>query len=159
MSQRNRIMEPKSLYPAPSLLKAISRARKEQSVVGILYSSDHCPFCVAVKKEQLLPRSGSGIRPGFIIVEFDTDSPHPFTLPSGQRTTAKDWGRIHRLSLLPTLVMIDDAANPVAAPLVGYASRDFYPVYLEEAIRQAHAAVTKQRAVSKAAAPNTPTPK
>lgn len=140
-------------YPASQLLKAIERARKEQLVMAGLYSSDRCPFCIALKKEQLAPRMRSDTPPGFIVVEFDADITRPFTLPDGRRMTAKEWGRMHRLTLFPTLVMLDDAANPITPPLVGYASRDFYPVYLEEAIKTAHATLTKQRAVSPSAAP------
>jgi thioredoxin-related protein len=137
-------------YPAHQLLKAIELARLHQQVVAALYSSNRCPFCIALKKEQLSPRMRSDTPPGLLVVELDTDISRPFTLPDGRRMTAKEWGRMHQFSLFPTLVMIDDAANPITAPLVGYASRDFYPVYLEEAIQAAHATIAKQRASSRA---------
>lgn len=117
-------------------------------MVAALYSSDRCPFCAALKKEQLAPRMRSDSLPGLVVVELDADNPRPFTLPDGRRMTVKEWGRLHNLNLYPTLVMIDDAANPVTAPLVGYASRDFYPVYLEDSIKAAQAILTRQRAAS-----------
>ena len=39
--------------------------------------------------------------------------------------------------LTPTLAMLDAQAKPLAAPLVGYGSRDFYGAYLEEQIQNA----------------------
>lgn len=130
-------------------MKALARAREQQLMVAALYTSNRCPFCIALKKEQLSPRMRSDVQPGLVVVEFDADIGKPFTLPDGRSITAKEWGGMHKLSLFPTLVMIDDNATPVAAPLVGYASRDFYPVYLEEAIKTAQATVATRRAANK----------
>lgn len=133
-------------YPSAQLTRAIAKAREQRAVIAALYTSERCPFCIALKKEQLSPRMRSDARPSLIVVEFDADTTQPFNLPDGRRMTAKEWGRLHKLSLFPTLLMIDDAANPITPPLVGYASRDFYPVYLEEAITSAQAITTQQRA-------------
>lgn len=137
-------------YPAAEIKKALAMLRDQQSVVAALYTSERCPFCVALKKEQLSPRMRADSQQRLIVVEFDADLTEPFTLPDGRRMTAKDWGKAQGFSLLPTLVMIDQQAKPITAPLVGYASRDFYPAYLEEAIKAAHAILTKQRTESPA---------
>ena len=110
-----------------------------------LYSSEHCPFCVALKKEQLAPRIRATTRPGLILVEFDTDDRQPFSLPNGQRITATEWGRQQQITVMPTLCMLDLSAKPLTKPLVGYASRDFYAAYLEDQIQVAAAYWTKIR--------------
>jgi hypothetical protein len=130
--------------PAAQLLSALDQAMRQEAVVAGLYSSLHCPFCVALKKEQLGPRVRSGVRPQLIVVEFDADIGEPFSLPDGQRLTATDWGRRHNIKLMPTLAMLDALARPLGKPLVGYASRDFYAAYLEDQI-QAAAVYWRQR--------------
>lgn len=124
-------------FPATELGKAIQKARAEQMVIAALYTSEHCPFCIAVKKEQLSPRMRSNTMPRLLVVEFDVDSRAPITLPSGNRVTVKEWGSRYQLKLTPTLVMLDFEAKPITDPLVGYASRDYYAVYLEEKIQTA----------------------
>lgn len=75
--------------------------------------------------------------PRLLVVEFDVDNRNPITLPNGSRLTAKEWGGRYQLKLTPTLVMLDFDARPITEPLVGYASRDYYAVYLEEKIQTA----------------------
>jgi len=132
-------------FSAAQLVSALEQATRQESVVAGLYSSEHCPFCVAVKKEQLAPRIRSTSRPGLIVVEIDTDNRQPFSLPNGQRVTATEWGRQHRITLMPTLTMLDVSAKPLTKPLVGYASRDFYAAYLEDQIQAAAAYWSKLR--------------
>ena len=72
--------------------------------------------------------------PGLIIVEFDIDDGAQFSMPDGGRTTARAWGQRHGLKLTPTVVMLDTMAKPLGEPLVGYSSKDFYAVYLEQQI-------------------------
>ncbi len=99
-----------------------------------MYTSARCPWCIAIKKEQLGPRTKSTTQPGLIVVEFDVDDGGQFTLPDGARMTARAWGARYGLKLTPTVVMLDQLARPLTEPLVGYSSRDFYSVYLEQQI-------------------------
>lgn len=124
-------------YPARQLVAALKKAHDEKRVVAALYTSEHCPFCVAIKREQLTPRMRSTTPPALLVVEFDVDQSAPFELPNGNRLTTKEWGRQQGLKLTPTLIMIDRNAKPITEPLVGYASRDYYAVYLEEKIQSA----------------------
>ena len=133
-------------YPAAQLTKAIARAQAEHRVVAALYTSDRCPFCIALKKEQLTPRMRSDALPALLVVEFDADKSKRVPLPNGNSTTVTEWARQHRLTLFPTLVMLDVQGNPITAPLVGYGSRDFYPSYLEDQIKAAEAIALKSTA-------------
>lgn len=124
-------------FSASDLAKAIKKAREEKIVLAALYTSERCPFCIAIKKEQLTPRMRSNAKPRLMVVEFDVDSRESFLLPNGSRMTAKEWGLRHQLKLTPTLVMLDHDANPITEPLVGYSSRDYYAAYLEDHIQSA----------------------
>jgi thioredoxin-related protein len=118
------------------------KAHLERRVVAALYTSEHCPFCIAIKREQLTPRMRSTQKPELVVVEFDVDAREFIELPTGGRMTVRDWGKQHDLKLTPTLVMLDFNAKPITEPLVGYASRDYYATYLEEQIQLAHRRLT-----------------
>jgi len=119
------------------LIWAIRQAESGKALVAALFTSEHCPFCIALKQEQLTPRMRSEVSPKLLVVEFEIARRAPFTLPNGSRTTVKEWGQRHSVKLTPTVVMLDRSVRPIGEPLVGYASRDFYANYLEERIQSA----------------------
>lgn len=88
-------------------------------------------------REQLEPRMRSREQPALVVVEMDIDDPTAIALPDGSALPAAKWGTRLGMSLTPTLAMLDRQARPIRAPLVGYASRDFYAAYLEEQIKAA----------------------
>ena len=136
----------KEIYlPAGQLQQALAMATKTHLVPAAMLTSHHCPFCIALKIEQLTPRMRSALTPGLIVIEFDVDDPTPLTLPNGSRLPARAWGQRFGLRLTPTLVILDPAAQPVGKPLVGYASRDFYGAYLEDYIQSANSLWQKHR--------------
>lgn len=115
----------------------LKRAAARELVVVGFYTSHSCPWCVAVRREQLEPRLRSSDLPKVAIIEFDADSNVVFALPDGRRQTARQWAETLGFRLTPTLAALDRSAKPIVPPLVGYSSRDFYGAYLEEQIRRA----------------------
>lgn len=130
-------MSDPSFVSAQQVRWALEQPLHSSVVVAGIYTSARCPWCIAIKKEQLGPRTKSPTPPRLIVVEFDVDDSATFTLPGGTRMTARDWGARHGLRLTPTVVMLDHLAKPLTDPLVGYSSRDFYAVYLEQQIEVA----------------------
>ena len=126
-----------ALTPARELTAMLKRAAAREVVVLGFYTSHSCPWCVAVRREQLEPRLRSTDLPKISIIEFDADSDVAFTLPDGRRQAARQWAHTLGFRLTPTLAALDRTAKPIVSPLVGYSSRDFYGAYLEEQIRQA----------------------
>jgi thioredoxin-related protein len=126
-----------ALTPARELTAMLKRAAAREFVVLGFYTSHSCPWCVAIRREQLEPRLRSADLPKVTIIEFDADSDAAFTLPDGRRQTARQWAHGLGFRLTPTLAVLDRTAKPIISPLVGYSSRDFYGAYLEEQIRQA----------------------
>ncbi len=132
-------MTDNSVSPPNELRLWLRQARAGLGVVAAMLTSHHCPWCKALRTEQLIPRIRSTTRPTLVVLEFDIDNATTFELPDGKRTTAKAWGERYGLRVTPTLCMLDDLARPLPEPLVGYTSRDFYAAYLEDQIRAAHA--------------------
>lgn len=130
-------VQPSGYQTVDELLTTLQQAQGGETVVAALFTSEHCPFCIALKQEQLSPRMRANVSPKLMVVEFETARRAPFTLPNGGRVTVKDWGQRYGLKLTPTVVMLDRLARPIGEPLVGYASRDFYANYLEERIQSA----------------------
>lgn len=134
-----------ALIPARELTAMLKRAAAREVVVLGFYTSHSCPWCVAVRREQLEPRLRSTDLPKVSIIEFDADSDVAFPLPDGRRQTAHQWAHSLGFRLTPTLAALDRTAKPIVSPLVGYSSRDFYGAYLEEQIRQAQLYWQNQR--------------
>jgi thioredoxin-related protein len=159
-------MNQETYLSVDQLLAALDTARREPVVIAGLFTSVHCPFCLALKREQLSPRMRSSITPRLIVIEFDVDRQKPFLLPIDPKTTETNaraaapsmtvtqWGKLHGMTLTPTLFMLNEKAEPLAEPLIGYASRDFYAIYLEERIRAAQAHWQKVRSRTNPSGPN-----
>lgn len=128
---------PVAFAPPSELLALLRKARSGQILVAGLYSSDRCPWCVAVKKEQLLPRMRAAMAPTLRIVEFNADSNAVFTLPDRSKKTARQWAAQFGFRVMPTLALLNETASPIGEPLIGYASPDFYAAYLEDRINAA----------------------
>jgi len=124
---------------ASALVATLQRAQQARNlVVAGMLTSHRCPWCVALRKEQLDPRMRASQAPQLMVVEFDVDDTAPIQFPDGKQRTARTWGDAYGMTLTPTVAMLDRMARPLAPPLVGYGSRDFYGAYLEEQIRIAH---------------------
>jgi thioredoxin-related protein len=127
-----------ALFSSPKVLASLlQEARAGAFVVAALYSSDNCPWCVSVKKEQLAPRMRAGTLPKLRIVEFNADADLAFLLPDRSKKTARQWAASLGFRVMPTLAMLDERAMPIGEPLIGYASPDFYAAYLEDKIKAA----------------------
>jgi thioredoxin-related protein len=126
------------LFSPPALLSSLlAQARSGNLVVAGLYSSDHCPWCVALKNEQLTPRIRANSTPKLRVVEFDSDSKIAFSVPALGKATARQWAAKFGFRVMPTLAMLDARGQPLGEALVGYGSPDFYSAYLEERIKAA----------------------
>jgi thioredoxin-related protein len=127
------------LFDSPaSISKLLAQARTGTLVVAGLYSSDRCPWCVALKNEQLAPRIRGNEQPVLRVVEFNADSRLAFSLPDLSKKTATQWAAQFGFRVMPTLVMLNQQGQPLGEALIGYGSPDFYAAYLEERIKAAH---------------------
>lgn len=144
MRQAPRLLPPDQLQ---SILQSAQRA-KGGLVPAIMVGAAHCPWCELILKEQLAPRMASQQQPALVVLDFDLADRTPVeglrlakrpVAPNGRPLSPANWAKAHGYALAPTVVFIDRMAQPITAPLIGYASRDFYGAYLEDRIVQAQA--------------------
>jgi thiol-disulfide isomerase/thioredoxin len=150
------------LLPSPRIWADwLSDLRHHKRVAVVMLSRPNCPFCEAIRREQLVPlardlkaklRSHSAL-PNLEVVEFDLTSNLTFELainpgpsviqaPKTQKSLAQNFG----IKLAPTLVFLGWKKSvagstfefsELAERLVGYGARDFFSAYLEERIQVA----------------------
>jgi len=63
---------------ASALVATLQRAQQARNlVVAGMLTSHRCPWCVALRKEQLDPRMRASQAPQLMVVEFDVDDTAP----------------------------------------------------------------------------------
>ncbi len=126
----------------PASHEAVLReAARERTVVVALFSLPGCPFCEAIRRDQLRHLAREQATQRVRVVEYDLTDRRPFSGPAA-RTPAPDSPAALAASLdvrlAPTVAFIGPDGKEIAERLVGYSSPDFYGAYLEQRIAQAH---------------------
>lgn len=126
----------------PASHEAVLReAARERTVVVALFSLPGCPFCEAIRRDQLRHLAREQAAQRVRVVEYDLTDRRPFAGPAA-RTPAPDSPAALAASLdvrlAPTVAFIGPDGKEIAERLVGYSSPDFYGAYLEQRIAQAH---------------------
>jgi thioredoxin-related protein len=114
-------------------------ARKERLPILVMFSSDYCPYCTAMKNDFLKPMMYSGdydrkilfrmvkLTAGKSIVDFD-----------GNPVNVYDFAERYKVRVTPTLVFIDYQGKGMAPKMVGMTTPDFFGGYLDDAITTAY---------------------
>lgn len=152
---------PAMLARPDSLTALIARAERERKPVVALFSQAGCPYCEALRREQLHPLAAEQHKRGVIVVEFDIADGRSFAPKApesspgagARRATqpgAQPWlaagapvALAHTLGIrvAPTVAFLG-ARGELAERLVGYGARDFYSAYLDDRIESARTAVS-----------------
>jgi len=125
----------------PESHEAVLRdSAREQRVVVALFTLPGCPFCEAIRRDQLSHLAREQVARGLRLVEYDLTDRKAFT---GSRADADSPASAAALAaslgirLAPTVVFLGPDGSELAERLVGYSSPDFYGAYLEQRIAQA----------------------
>lgn len=126
----------------PASHEAVLReAARDRTVVVALFSLPGCPFCEAIRRDQLRHLAREQAAQRVRVVEYDLTDRRPFGGPAA-RSPAPDSPAALAASLdvrlAPTVAFIGPDGREIAERLVGYSSPDFYGAYLEQRIAQAH---------------------
>jgi thiol-disulfide isomerase/thioredoxin len=150
------------LLPSPrAWADWLSDLKRHQRVAVVMISRPNCPFCEAIRREQLFPLASESKEKlqsnrtisNLHVVEFDLTSNMVFELvsnpgpsliqaPKTQKALAQGLG----IRLAPTLVFLGwkkkiasgtDEFGELAERLVGYGAKDFFSAYLKERIQVA----------------------
>jgi thioredoxin-related protein len=150
------------LLPSPRIWADwLSDLKRHQRVAVVMLSRPNCPFCEALRREQLLPLAAESTAKlqsnralsNLQVVEFDLTSNLAFELASNPGPSAiqapktpKALAQNFGIRLAPTLVFLGwrkksatgtDEFGELAERLVGYGAKDFFSAYLEERIQMA----------------------
>jgi thioredoxin-related protein len=114
-------------------------ARKQRLPILVMFSSDYCPYCTAMKNDFLKPMMYSGdydrkilfrmvkLTAGKSIVDFD-----------GNPVNVYEFAERYKVRVTPTLVFIDFQGKAMAPKMVGMTTPDFFGGYLDDAITTAY---------------------
>lgn len=115
---------------APTLAQG---ARAGQPVM-VLWGTPGCPWCAALRAEVIIHVWREASQRGVQVFEFDLTDRTP--LRQQPEVSPAALARQLGIRVSPT-VSFHGPGGELAERLVGYASRDFYPAYLDERLAQA----------------------
>lgn len=123
------------LRVADDLAVAARDAKKRDAVVMLVFTEATCPYCVRAKRDYLVPMQASRDYGRKVVMrEVDvrrTDALRDF---AGAATTQAAFAKRYSIRVVPTVIVVDYAGKPLAEPLVGLLTEDFYQLYLERAV-------------------------
>lgn len=130
-----------ALVEATDLAVERAKALREDKVILLLVSQDHCPFCHQIKREVLRPMIASGdYRDALIIRELFIDTGEWIKDFNGQMVDAAEFAHGYGVDLTPTLLFLAPDGSELTERLVGIQTPDFFYYYVEQSVNQAIAA-------------------
>jgi hypothetical protein len=112
-----------------------ARAAADGTPILVLFSRPGCAFCERVRNEYLLPlQKDPAYMHKVMLREIDITSGAKLALFDGKATTESAFAAANKIYLVPTIVVFDANGTPVADPIVGLLSPDFYFGYIDAAI-------------------------
>lgn len=132
------------LAQATDLKVERAKAFRENKVILLLVSQDHCPFCHQIKREVLRPMIASGdYRDALIIRELFIDTGEWISDFDGRKVDAAEFAHGYGVHLTPTLLFLAPDGSELTERLVGIQTPDFFYYYVEQSVNQAIAARRK----------------
>lgn len=116
-----------------------SEAAAARVPVMLVFWSDSCGYCELLDEEVLTPLRASSSYPKrlrLVRIEFGRQL---YTDFDGNPISGSDLALRYRVQVTPTVLLVDSAGQPLANPLVGLASIDFYWAYFDQALEEAEA--------------------
>jgi thioredoxin-related protein len=141
---------PHVIVAAKNLAREGAQATEQRQIFLLYVSRPQCPYCAALEKEVLMPMlKNPSLMAKVHLRELSWDAVGVVDF-QGRERNASDLIEEFSIPGAPTLLFFDGSGRELAPSIVGYYSRDFYWVYFERAVAQAHASVA-DKAQKKAA--------
>ena len=121
-------------------LQALGRAAAERGIpIMLVFTRPDCPYSARAKKNHLEPLQANAASAGQVVIREVETSNHQTALRDfeGNAASPADIARRYGIRNVPTVVMVDAQGRPLADPVEGLASPDFYPLYLKHTIDEA----------------------
>lgn len=120
---------------ADDLAQTARTAKQRQAVVMLVFTEATCPYCMRAKRDYLEPMQAGRDYGGRVVMrEVDvrrTDALRDF---AGVATSQAAFAKRYSIRVVPTVIVVDYAGKPLAEPLAGLLTEDFYQLYLERAV-------------------------
>ena len=112
----------------------LSATRK--APIMLVFTRPECPYCARAKKEHLEPMRISQSYGAKVIMReiVAADATTVLRDFDGNQTTHGEFARKYDVRSVPTVLVVDSRGKPLAEPIIGLTSADFYNLYLEQAI-------------------------
>ena len=125
------------LVYADDLPAIATEAAKRRVPLMIVFTEASCRFCTQAKRDYLVPLQARGSFADKVIVrEVDVSTDRRLRGFDGELTTHREFGRANQVRRVPTVMVVDSRGEPLAQPVVGLLSEDFYRLTLEQAIEE-----------------------
>lgn len=135
------------LQQAEDLARLSAESRARGIPVLVAFMQESCPYCAVARRDYLLPlQSDPQWRHRVRIVEVHTDRSIAMRDFAGEPTTHRAFARSLGVRRVPTLIVFDGRGKPVAQPITGLLTEDFYRLYIEQAIE---AGIARMRAAQR----------
>lgn len=122
---------------ADDLAATAAEAAAKRVPLMIVFTEASCPWCTRAKRDYLVPLQARGPFADKVIVrEVDVSTDRALRGFDGEATTHREFGRLNQVRAVPTVVIMGQDGTPLAQPIVGLLSEDFYRLYLEQAIEE-----------------------
>jgi thioredoxin-related protein len=122
---------------ADDLAATAAEAAARRVPLMIVFTEASCPYCTRAKRDYLVPMQARGPLAARVIVrEVDVSTDRRLRGFDGEETTHREFGRLHQVRRVPTVIVMDPRGEPLAQPVVGLLSDDFYRLTLEQAIEE-----------------------
>ncbi|MBE0614483.1 MAG: thioredoxin family protein [Burkholderiales bacterium] len=117
-------------------LAADARLASKQNIpLLILFSEAGCPWCERARQEFLLPMQRNPEYQSKVMMrEIEIGSAAALIDFAGKKTTQGEFASRHRVSMMPTVMMLGPRGETLAEPLVGFRGADFYGYFLDQRI-------------------------
>jgi thioredoxin-related protein len=125
------------LYYADDLATSAREAAARRVPLMIVFTEASCGHCARAKRDYLVPLQSKGTFADKVLVrEVDVASNRKLRQFDGQATTHREFARSRGVHVVPTVAVMDSRGKPLAQPIVGLLTPDFYRLYLEQAIEE-----------------------
>lgn len=127
------------LLPFASNLQTDGELANEKHLpIMIMFVADDCPYCTTAKEDFISPMIKSGEYDDKVIIRLvEIDSADTITDFQGNRTTMEDFAENEKVNFTPYVKLYNAEGKELVKPIVGISSKDFYGMFLDDAIENA----------------------
>ena len=131
--------------PAANDLAADGAASRERRIpILLFFDREDCPYCERALREYLAPLSAEAPwRHDALMRQVEADRTVALVGFDGGATSHGALAARYGVTLTPTVLVVDGSGTPLAEPIVGLLTADFYGAYLEDALRTGLAKLRK----------------